>query len=50
MSLKEADTVTGKWHVLDAKKSKEDLHAEIKAIASKVIADCSDKAFTRLWN
>ena len=39
-----------KWHVLDARRSREDLQIEIKAIARKVIAEVENAPLNRLWN
>jgi dTMP kinase len=38
-----------KWHVLDARKSKEELFAEIGVIAKRVIDEVEGQPLTKLW-
>jgi thymidylate kinase len=51
MTLKAEDESQGNipWHVLDARKSIEEIHAEIVAITRKTIEDVSNKPIARLW-
>ena len=37
------------WHVLDARKTIEELQAEIKVIADRVITESKEKPITKLW-
>lgn len=50
MILKSRDSAKLPWYTLDARKSKEELHAEIKEIADKTIADTSQKSINALWS
>lgn len=49
--LKEEDAKSDiqNWHVVDARKSIEDLHREIKSIADETISRVSNSAITPLW-
>ena len=51
MNLQAADTASKvvPWHVLDARKSIEDLHSEITSIAKKTIADVENQPIAKLW-
>jgi hypothetical protein len=51
MMLKHADESHGskKWHVIDARKSKEELQIEIHNIAMKVIEENCSKELSKLW-
>jgi thymidylate kinase len=51
MTLKTEDESEGNipWFVLDARKSIEEIHAEIVAITNKTIQEVSDKPISRLW-
>ena len=37
------------WYILDARKSKEELHEEIKLIVLNVIETVKDKALSKMW-
>lgn len=47
LSLQSDDIIP--WHTLDARKSMEELEAEIKIIADQTIADVKQKPISRLW-
>lgn len=51
MQLKSEDESEGNipWHVLDARKSIEEIQAEIQAIADKTMETVGDKPIRRLW-
>jgi dTMP kinase len=51
MLLKGEDEAAGAldWHVIDARQSIEDIHAQIVAIVDKVMASTAGKPIARLW-
>lgn len=51
MQLKSEDESEGNipWHVLDARKSIEDIQAEIQSIVDKTMESVGDKPIRRLW-
>jgi dTMP kinase len=51
MLLKSEDEAAGAldWHVIDARQSIEDIHAQIVAIVDRVMASTAGKPIARLW-
>ena len=49
MDLQEADRGTLNWHTIDARKTIEEIHAEISTIAESTIREVGDKDVSRLW-
>ena len=49
MDLKAGDEGKLPWYTLDARKSIEELHEEIKAIAIATIAEVKEKEIGQLW-
>lgn len=50
MKLRAESENSVKWYVLDASKSKEELHSEILAIALKTIEAAQWSPLNKLWN
>lgn len=51
MLLKNEDTASGSvpWHVVDARQSIEDVHAQIASIVDQVISEAETKPIGKLW-
>ena len=49
LSLKARDENTVPWHVIDANKSKEELHTEIKLLVDRIIAESAGQPLKKLW-
>lgn len=49
MTLKDLDTARTPWHVIDARKSIEEIHQEIVRIVEDVKAKNEDKPLRKLW-
>lgn len=52
MKLKEFDESQNNipWHVVDASRSIEDIHNELKQLADKIILDSKSKPIGNLWS
>ncbi len=37
------------WHVIDARKSKDELHLEISTIVAKIVKDVENQPLKKLW-
>ncbi len=51
MKLKSEDETEGNipWHVLDARKSIDEIHAEIQSIVDRTVEKVSGESISRLW-
>ena len=50
MKLRDESRQAVDWYVLDATRTKEELHAEIHSIALKVIEAAQERPLTKLWD
>ena len=50
MILKAGDADRLPWLTIDARKSIEEIHGEIRAISEKVVIECGEKPVLKLWS